>query len=120
RQSLSHVKDRQPSLFPRRISRLDSPGNLDFWILRGHRCRRLHCIKGSQVAGEKYSVRINDVAPFMTPTAMAENFAHEWKARGFPVNRPETVAEVIATLAMDWNQRGPCYLVSLCPCLVSF
>lgn len=37
--------ERQPSLFPRRISRLNSPGNIDFRILRGHRCRRLHYIK---------------------------------------------------------------------------
>lgn len=127
RQSLFHMKDNHPC-FPDGsrgsiVLVISTSGYFGATGVAGYITSK-HAItgllRGSQVAGEKYSIRINAVAPFMTPTAMVENFAHEWRTREFPVNRPEAVAEIIAILAMDWAQRGACYLVSLWSCLLCF
>ena len=127
RQSLFHMKDNHPC-FPDGsrgsiVLVISTSGYFGATGVAGYITSK-HAItgllRGSQVAGEKYSIRINAVAPFMTPTAMVENFAHEWRTRGFPVNRPEAVAEIIAILAMDWAQSGACYLVSLWSCLLCF
>ncbi|KAJ5292097.1 hypothetical protein N7478_001348 [Penicillium angulare] len=67
-------------------------------------------LRGSQLAASKHLLRINAVAPFVTPTAMSSGFATAWKKSGLPMNTMEAVARVIAVLAADPLRRGSCYL----------
>ena len=70
-------------------------------------------LRSSQLWADKYKVRVNAVAPFVTPGgALADGFAKQWQAQGLPSNSPELVANVVATLAMDSSTKGECYLVS--------
>ena len=68
-------------------------------------------LRGSQLAAAKHGVRVNAVAPFVTPTNMAGGFAAQWAAKGFPSNTTEQVATVIATMSQDPERKGACYLV---------
>lgn len=68
-------------------------------------------LRGSQLAAKKHSLRINAVAPFVTPTAMSAGFSTAWKESGLPMNTMEAVARVIGVLAMDPSRSGSCYLV---------
>ncbi|KAG4421707.1 hypothetical protein IFR04_005207 [Cadophora malorum] len=67
-------------------------------------------LRGSQLAAAKHGVRVNAVAPFVTPTNMAGGFAAQWAAKGFPSNTTEQVATVIATMSQDPERKGACYL----------
>lgn len=69
-------------------------------------------LRASQLIAAKHDIRINAVAPFVTPTSMA-GFAAEWSARGNPSNTTEQVATVIATMSQDPDRKGSCYLVHL-------
>ncbi|KEF52329.1 uncharacterized protein A1O9_11569 [Exophiala aquamarina CBS 119918] len=66
-------------------------------------------LRASQVWAEKYGVRINGVAPFVTPTNMAA-FHEIWASKGLPSNTPEGVAAVIAQMALDPTRKGQCCL----------
>jgi NAD(P)-dependent dehydrogenase (short-subunit alcohol dehydrogenase family) len=68
-------------------------------------------LRASQLWAEKYGVRINGVAPFVTPTNMAE-FYDIWASKGLPSNTPEGVANVIAHMPLDPERKGQCCLVS--------
>ncbi|KAF2121000.1 hypothetical protein BDV96DRAFT_610016 [Lophiotrema nucula] len=67
-------------------------------------------LRGSQNVAAKYAIRVNGVAPFVTPTAMSSGFAEEWKASGLPTNTATDVARVVSVLACDDSKRGSCYL----------
>lgn len=67
-------------------------------------------LRGSQSAAAKYGIRVNAVAPFITPTAISVGFSDEWSSKGLPSNTPEGVAKVVLTLACDGEHRGSCYL----------
>lgn len=60
---------------------------------------------------EKYRIRINSVAPFMTPTHITSNFAEEWKTEGLVANTTEDVAWAIAQMASDEGMHGKCAMV---------
>lgn len=70
-------------------------------------------LRASQLVAARHDIRINAVAPFVTPTTMA-GFAAEWSARGHPSNTTQQVANVIATISQDPDCRGACYLVRCC------
>ncbi|CAM1508742.1 Fc.00g055900.m01.CDS01 [Cosmosporella sp. VM-42] len=67
-------------------------------------------LRSSQLMAARYNVRVNGVAPFVTPTTMAGGFAAEWAAAGHPINTTEQVALVIATISQDPKRKGACYL----------
>ncbi|EEU38101.1 uncharacterized protein NECHADRAFT_95917 [Fusarium vanettenii 77-13-4] len=60
--------------------------------------------------GASYNIRINGVAPFVTPTSMAGGFASEWAAAGLPSNTTEQVARVVAAISQDPARTGSCYM----------
>lgn len=69
-------------------------------------------LRASQTTASEHQIRLNAVAPFVTPTNLANAFVERWQQRGLPSNTPESVAATIACLAVDANRRGACYLVS--------
>lgn len=73
-------------------------------------------LRGSQLAARKYGIRVNAVAPFVTPTAMAGGFSEAWRDKGLPINTTDGVARAILTLAVNSEENGSCYMV----CIGSF
>ncbi|RAK96633.1 dehydrogenase with different specificitie [Aspergillus ibericus CBS 121593] len=69
-------------------------------------------LRASQVTAQKYGIRVNAVAPFMTPTTMTAGFSQRWQDAGLETNTPERVAEVIAQVALDTTRKGSCTLVA--------
>ncbi|PWY94106.1 short chain dehydrogenase/reductase [Aspergillus sclerotioniger CBS 115572] len=69
-------------------------------------------LRASQVTAQKYGIRVNAVAPFMTPTTMTAGLAQRWKDAGLETNAPDRVAEVIEQIALDTTRRGSCTLVA--------
>ncbi|EXJ94485.1 hypothetical protein A1O1_02881 [Capronia coronata CBS 617.96] len=67
-------------------------------------------LRSSQVEAAKRNVRINAIAPFVTPSAMSAGFAKEYVSRGLEANTPEGVATAIADIAMDETRRGDCFM----------
>lgn len=68
-------------------------------------------LRSSQLVAAKHNIRVNAVAPFVTPTNITGGFAADWAAAGHPSNTTEQVAHVIATISQDPVRRGACYLV---------
>lgn len=68
-------------------------------------------LRGSQLAANKYGIRVNAVAPFVTPTSMAGGFSEAWQAKGLPINTTDGVATALLTLALDPTENGSCYMV---------
>lgn len=69
-------------------------------------------LRSSQLVATQHNLRVNAVAPFVTPTSMV-SFAKQWIDKGLPSNTTQQVANVIATLSLDPKRRGACYLVSI-------
>jgi len=70
-------------------------------------------LRSSQTVAKKYGVRVNSVAPFITPTFITEGYSALYKERGLPVNRPEDVASAIIVTSVDVQSQGRCFLVRL-------
>jgi hypothetical protein len=68
-------------------------------------------LRASQKAATEKKVRINAVAPFVTPTHITSNYSEEWNKAGLLENAPSDVARAIAQTAMDVNMKGRCCLV---------
>lgn len=70
-------------------------------------------LRGSQLAARKYGIRVNAVAPFVTPTAMAGGFSEAWQDKGLPINTTDGVARALVTLAFNPEENGSCYMVCI-------
>ncbi|KAK4941886.1 hypothetical protein LTR10_018216 [Elasticomyces elasticus] len=68
-------------------------------------------LRSSQAAANKYGVRVNSVAPFVTPTFITEGYSTLYKERGLPMNKAEDVASAIIATSVDVQNRGRCFLV---------
>jgi NAD(P)-dependent dehydrogenase (short-subunit alcohol dehydrogenase family) len=69
-------------------------------------------LRSSQLVAAQHNIRVNAVAPFVTPTSMV-GFAKQWIDSGLLSNTTQQVAKVIAILSQDPERRGACYLVSI-------
>jgi hypothetical protein len=69
-------------------------------------------LRSSQLVAAQHDIRVNAVAPFVTPTSMV-GFSKQWTDSGLPSNTTQQVAKVIATLSQDPERKGACYLVSI-------
>lgn len=70
-------------------------------------------LRASQVEARKRgNIRVNGVAPGLTPTAMTAGYSQRWKDTGMEANTVENVAGVIAQTAVDARLNGACVLVS--------
>ncbi|KAI1620037.1 hypothetical protein EDD37DRAFT_654146 [Exophiala viscosa] len=68
-------------------------------------------LRSSQTVAKEYGVRVNSVAPFITPTFITEGYSTLYKERGLPVNRPEDVASAIIRTSVDVQSQGRCFLI---------
>ncbi|GLI73794.1 hypothetical protein PoHVEF18_002023 [Penicillium ochrochloron] len=71
----------------------------------------LGLLRASQSTARDLGVRVNGIAPFLTPTHITAGFAQRWKDQGLEENTPERVAEAIALVALDETRKGDCVLV---------
>jgi NAD(P)-dependent dehydrogenase (short-subunit alcohol dehydrogenase family) len=69
-------------------------------------------LRSSYAEAGRRGVRVNAVAPFVTPTAMTGAYSDAWTAHGMPTNSPAGVAKAVVSMASAANQQGECYLVS--------
>lgn len=73
----------------------------------------LGLLRACQKVARSHGVRVNAVAPFLTPTHITEGFAHKWDEVGLEKNTPNRVAEAIAVVALDKEREGNFVLVSI-------
>lgn len=69
-------------------------------------------LRASQTAAKECRVRVNGVAPFITPTFITEGYSNAYRDRGLPLNSPAGVASAIVQTSIDASNQGRCYLVS--------
>jgi NAD(P)-dependent dehydrogenase (short-subunit alcohol dehydrogenase family) len=69
-------------------------------------------LRASQKAAGENGVRVNVVAPFVTPTHITSGYSKEWKEQGLIHNTPADVALAIAQTAADPGLRGRCILAA--------
>ncbi|KAJ5442499.1 Short-chain dehydrogenase/reductase SDR [Penicillium cf. griseofulvum] len=72
----------------------------------------LGLLRACQDVARRHDVRVNAVAPFLTPTHITAGFAHKWDEAGLEKNTLNGVAEAIAVVALDGERRGQCVLVA--------
>lgn len=73
----------------------------------------LGLLRACQSSATQLGVRVNAIAPFLTPTHITAGFAGRWREEGLEENTPERVAEAVAVVALDVARKGECVLVSL-------
>ncbi|KAI1014278.1 hypothetical protein LB503_011167 [Fusarium chuoi] len=56
-------------------------------------------------------IRVNAVAPFVTPTQITAGYAQQWVDSGLEANTPETVAEEIFRVSVETTFTGECLMV---------
>ncbi|KAJ5807357.1 hypothetical protein N7447_010813 [Penicillium robsamsonii] len=71
----------------------------------------LGLLRACQGVARRHGVRVNAVAPFLTPTYITAGFAHKWDEARLEKNTPNGVAEVIAAVALDEERQGNCVMV---------
>jgi NAD(P)-dependent dehydrogenase (short-subunit alcohol dehydrogenase family) len=71
----------------------------------------LGLLRASQTVAHKHGVRVNAIAPFLTPTHITAGFVQRWDEAGLEKNTPDRVAEAIALVALDPERQGNCVLV---------
>lgn len=67
--------------------------------------------RASQKKAKELAVRVNVIAPFVTPTYITEGYANEWKKRGLPANTVEDVARAIVSTSTDSGCNGQSVMV---------
>ncbi|KAH8677819.1 dehydrogenase with different specificitie [Xylariales sp. PMI_506] len=67
-------------------------------------------LRASQAAARRSGIRVNAVAPFVTPTHITASYSADWLAAGLPANTPESVARVVAQTSLDESRHGNCIL----------
>lgn len=72
----------------------------------------LGLLRSSYRPAQRLGVRVNSVAPFVTPTFITDAYLSAWKAEGLPTNSPADVAAGILHMSLDKNLLGKCFLVS--------
>lgn len=71
----------------------------------------LGLLRACQNVARAHGVRVNAVAPFLTPTHITAGFARRWDEAGLEKNSPEAVARAVALVALDRGRQGNCVLV---------
>ncbi len=68
-------------------------------------------LRSSQLVATASKVRVNAVAPCFTPTQITAGLTQKWSESGMESNTPQSVAAVIAHMAVDPSRHGACCLV---------
>lgn len=70
-------------------------------------------LRSSHAPAARLGVRVNCVAPFITPTHITAGYAAAWEAEGLPTNTQEDVAKGIVHMSLDTGMQGKSCLVSV-------
>ncbi|KAF7548412.1 hypothetical protein G7Z17_g7070 [Cylindrodendrum hubeiense] len=68
-------------------------------------------LRSSHIPAQRLGIRVNSVAPFLTPTFITEGYSAAWKAEGLPTNTPEDVAKGLMHMSLDKRMQGKCCLI---------
>lgn len=68
-------------------------------------------LRSSQATAKEIGVRLNAVAPTLTPTHITSGYSKAWIESGIPANEPSDVAAAIAQISVDSAIEGTCCLV---------
>jgi NAD(P)-dependent dehydrogenase (short-subunit alcohol dehydrogenase family) len=68
-------------------------------------------LRSSCAKTKRMGIRLNGVAPFITPTYITSGYSDLWNDRGLPINTPDQVALGILQMSLDPNMQGGCSLV---------
>jgi NAD(P)-dependent dehydrogenase (short-subunit alcohol dehydrogenase family) len=69
-------------------------------------------LRSSHGPAQRLGIRVNGVAPFITPTFITQGYSELWKEEGLPTNTPADVATGIVHMSLDKEMLGKCCLVS--------
>ncbi|KAI1878950.1 hypothetical protein JX265_003127 [Neoarthrinium moseri] len=69
-------------------------------------------LRSSQQAAHKANVRVNAIAPFVTPTYITASYVDKWREAGYVANTPEGVAAAIAQISLDTTRKGNSIMIS--------
>lgn len=69
-------------------------------------------LRASQPLAEKLGMRVNAIAPSLTPTRITAGFGDRFEKAGVASNTTAQAAEAILSAALDPDRNGTCYLVS--------
>ncbi|KAJ5951917.1 uncharacterized protein N7479_010330 [Penicillium vulpinum] len=72
----------------------------------------LGLLRACQSVAHGYGVRVNAVAPFLTPTHITAGFVDRWSEAGLEKNTPDGVADAIAFVSLDEKRHGESVLVA--------
>lgn len=70
-------------------------------------------LRSSQATAKDIGVRLNAVAPTLTPTHMTSEYSKAWLDSGLPANKSRDVAAAITQLSVDSAMEGKCCLVRI-------
>jgi NAD(P)-dependent dehydrogenase (short-subunit alcohol dehydrogenase family) len=68
-------------------------------------------LRSSQAVASTLNIRLNAVAPSLTPTHMTSEYSEGWINAGLPTNTTQDVATAIIQLSSDATMEGKCILV---------
>lgn len=68
--------------------------------------------RASQPIANRLGIRVNVIAPFVTPTYITGEYSGEWAKRGLPANTVEDVASAIVETSVDPARKGHSIMVS--------
>lgn len=74
-------------------------------------------LRAAHPEAKRRQIRVNAVAPFVTPTSMTSSYSEAWKSHGLPTNSPAGVANAVFDMTSSTDQQGGCFLVSLPTCI---
>lgn len=77
-------------------------------------------LRSSQPTAKQYGVRVNSVAPFVTPTFITKGYADLYQERGLPMNTPTGVAQAIVKTSTEPQNQGRCFMVGFSLGLIVF
>jgi NAD(P)-dependent dehydrogenase (short-subunit alcohol dehydrogenase family) len=70
-------------------------------------------LRSSRGPAHRLGIRVNGVAPFITPTFITQGYCKLWRAEGLPTNTSADVATGILHMSLDVEMQGKCCLVCL-------
>lgn len=68
-------------------------------------------LRSTHEEARRRCIRVNGVAPFITPTYITGGYSDAWIAEGLPTNSTDGVASAIMHVSLDEQIQGHCYMV---------
>ena len=70
-------------------------------------------LRSARTKAKCMGIRLNGVAPFITPAYITSGYSDLWNGRGLPINTPDQVALGILQIGLDPEMHGRCGLVRM-------